>query len=207
MKNWQRWTVGVSSLALAMAAGTGIAFATIPDSSGVIHGCYKPQSDGHNSTLGVIDTALSNGHCPSGNTALTWNQTGPQGPAGPAGPAGPQATAQDVTSQVTYNVSPGSATPITVQLDCPNGTLALNGGVDHETQQVDPDATLNGAGSAVVGFDQENPSGASNLGLPRTVNGGASWRMHVSIGGAEEVRTNGTRSQIPFTVTYYVICE
>src|SRR5215469_13010899 len=78
--------------------GVGTAYASIPDSGGVIHGCYKPQGNGSNAPLGVIDTALSNGHCPSGDTELTWNQTGPQGPqgvtgatgaTGPQGPAGP----------------------------------------------------------------------------------------------------------------------
>lgn len=210
MKNWQRWTVGVSALALATAAGTGIAVAAIPDSGGVIHGCYKPQSDGHSTALSVIDTALTNGHCPGGNTELTWNQTGPQGPAGatgPAGPAGPAATAQDVNSQVTYNVGSTGATPVNVTLDCPAGTLALNGGVDHVTQQLDQGATLNQAGSAGINSGLENPSGSENFSLPRPVNSGASWRMQVILGGAEEIQQNGTRQTLPITVTYYVVCE
>lgn len=71
------------------------AFASIPDSGGVIHGCYKPKSDGSNAPLGVIDTALSGGSCPAGNSQLTWNQTGPQGPAGPTGATGPQGPTGD----------------------------------------------------------------------------------------------------------------
>lgn len=62
-----------------------IAFASIPDSNGVVHGCYK-KSGG---TLRVIDDATS--QCdPRAEIPLIWNQTGPQGPQGPAGPQGPQ---------------------------------------------------------------------------------------------------------------------
>jgi len=78
--------------ALAIAAGVllvlaGVAYATIPDSSGAIHGCYA-RSGG---SLRVIDATVTN--CKAGETSLDWNvqgQQGPQGPNGPAGPAGPQ---------------------------------------------------------------------------------------------------------------------
>lgn len=61
-----------------------IAFASIPDSSGIIHGCYK-KSGG---TLRVIDDAVT--QCDSrAEIPIQWNQTGPQGPQGPAGPQGP----------------------------------------------------------------------------------------------------------------------
>ena len=81
--------------ALAIAAGVllvvaGVAYATIPDSSGAIHGCYA-RSGG---SLRVIDATVTN--CKTGETSLDWNvqgQQGPQGsqgPNGPAGPAGPQ---------------------------------------------------------------------------------------------------------------------
>ena len=65
----------------------GVAYATIPDSSGAIHGCYA-RSGG---SLRVIDATVTN--CKSGETSLDWNvqgQQGPQGPNGPAGPVGPQ---------------------------------------------------------------------------------------------------------------------
>lgn len=78
--------------ALATAAGVllvvaGVAYATIPDSSGAIHCCYA-RSGG---SLRVIDATVTN--CKSGETSLDWNvqgQQGPQGPNGPAGPVGPQ---------------------------------------------------------------------------------------------------------------------
>jgi hypothetical protein len=96
---------------LLTGIGAAATWASIPDSGGVIHACYKPQSDGHSSTLGVIDTALPNGHCPSGQTELTWNQTGPQGPAGPPGLAG--------VHVVTASVSTSA------RVECPSGETAL----------------------------------------------------------------------------------
>ena len=60
------------------------AFASIPDASGVIHGCYNST----NGTQRIIDTAVAS--CKIGETAIQWNQTGPQGPQGSQGPQGPQ---------------------------------------------------------------------------------------------------------------------
>jgi hypothetical protein len=74
--------LGVGAL---VALGGGIAYANIPDSSGVIHACYKSQ----NGQLRVIDTAKGETCLPS-ETALTFNQTGIQGPQGPPGPQGPK---------------------------------------------------------------------------------------------------------------------
>lgn len=61
------------------------AYATIPDSSGVIHACY----DMGNGTLRVIDTEAGEA-CRPQETALSWNQKGPQGQVGPRGPEGPR---------------------------------------------------------------------------------------------------------------------
>lgn len=61
-----------------------IAYASIPDSNGVIYGCYK-KSGG---TLRVIDHPAQ--QCDArAEVLLSWNQTGPQGPAGPTGPMRP----------------------------------------------------------------------------------------------------------------------
>jgi hypothetical protein len=80
--------VAVAAAALLVVAG--VAYATIPDSGGVIHGCYS-RSGG---SLRVIDASVTN--CSKTETALDWNLQGQQGPqgtngaAGPQGPAGPQ---------------------------------------------------------------------------------------------------------------------
>jgi hypothetical protein len=72
--------VGVLTATVVMG---GLAYASIPASSGVIHGCYK--TAGTNHAVTVVD---SSAQCPGGYTSLKWNQTGPQGPAGEAGPKG-----------------------------------------------------------------------------------------------------------------------
>jgi hypothetical protein len=78
-----------SLLAIAASiagASTVIALATIPDSGGVIHGCYK-KSVGN---LRVIDTSTDS--CKPGEVAIAWSQRGPAGPQGTQGPQGPQGT-------------------------------------------------------------------------------------------------------------------
>jgi hypothetical protein len=75
----------VAAVVAAVSAGT--AYATIPGSDGVIHGCYA-KSGG---TLRVIDASVTN--CKSGETSLNWDQhgqPGPQGEQGEPGPTGPQ---------------------------------------------------------------------------------------------------------------------
>jgi hypothetical protein len=76
--------VVVSVAALTVALG-GVASATIPDSSGVIHGCYKK----HHGQLRVIDTERHQ-TCNPAELAIQWSQTGPPGPTGSQGPTGPQ---------------------------------------------------------------------------------------------------------------------
>jgi hypothetical protein len=85
---WQ--ACSLMALAVAGVVAGGIAFATIPDGSGVIHACYT-KSGG---SLRVIDSSVTS--CGQNETALTWNNVGPRGPQGlpgpqgPVGPAGPQ---------------------------------------------------------------------------------------------------------------------
>ena len=73
--------LGVAAAALSIAA---VVRASIPDASGVIHGCYSSK-DG---SLRVVDTG-SGGACDGKKeTALDWNRAGTTGPKGPTGPAG-----------------------------------------------------------------------------------------------------------------------
>ena len=73
-----------AAVAVAIAvSGGAIAYASIPDSSGVIHGCYTVNGG----ALRVIDTAKGQ-TCATGQHSLNWNQKGPKGAAGPPGPAG-----------------------------------------------------------------------------------------------------------------------
>ena len=57
--------------------------ASVPDSSGVIHACYRVDTLGHpvttSSNVYIIDPSAAQS-CQSTERALTWNATGPAGP-------------------------------------------------------------------------------------------------------------------------------
>jgi hypothetical protein len=69
----------LAAAALVVLVGAGIAYATIPDSGGTIHACYKTSGG----TLRVIDA----GSCLASEQPLSWSQTGPQGLQGARGPS------------------------------------------------------------------------------------------------------------------------
>jgi hypothetical protein len=68
----------------ALVATAGVAFATIPGSTGVINGCYEKRTG----ILRVIDTEAGK-RCLSFETAISWNEGGTAGPQGPIGDKGP----------------------------------------------------------------------------------------------------------------------
>jgi hypothetical protein len=70
---------------LLLATAGGIAYATIPGSDGVIHGCYTNRGG----VLTVIDAAAGQ-TCSPLQTPITWNQQGPKGDPDPQGLPGPQ---------------------------------------------------------------------------------------------------------------------
>ncbi len=114
--------VAVLAALVGLALGAlGVAAASIPDSSGVIHGCYKP-ADGK---LRVIDTDAGQA-CATGETGLAWNQTGPQGP--PGSDAGlPVVTADDTTASDSISFSaavtcPAGKVPLSASAVTTNGT-------------------------------------------------------------------------------------
>jgi hypothetical protein len=83
-RRFRRVALTVSAVVVvAIAGGVTYAVADI-GGGGVINGCYKSQ----NGQLRLIDPATDS--CHPSETAISWNQTGPQGPQGPTGPAGPQ---------------------------------------------------------------------------------------------------------------------
>ncbi|HEX4725154.1 MAG TPA: hypothetical protein VH333_21775 [Pseudonocardiaceae bacterium] len=93
-----RHVATAAGIAVALTAAGAIAYAAIPDPSGAIHGCYD-------TTLGrlrVIDPASTNplsNRCVPTETAISWNQTGPQGIPGPQGPQGQQGAKGDTGAQ------------------------------------------------------------------------------------------------------------
>lgn len=91
----------VAAAAGALAASAllgGVAWAAIPDSGGVIQGCYN-----NGGNLKVVDELP----CPKGWTSLPWNQEGPKGDPG-----------TDGVSPTVTQLSPGDA-------NCPTGGAAL----------------------------------------------------------------------------------
>jgi hypothetical protein len=126
----------VAVTALVVALG-GVAYATIPDSGGVIHGCYLKRTG----SLRVIDPSRGE-RCTRAETSIPWNQTGPRGaigragrqgktgatgPQGPAGPAGAPGADQLYFSQASGTVSttsqPSSSLPPIVDLGGPSVTV------------------------------------------------------------------------------------
>lgn len=72
-----RWFLIGTGLSSVVAGA--VAYASIPDAAGVIHGCVRP---------GIGFVRLVDGACLAGETPIAWNQQGPAGPAGPPGPPG-----------------------------------------------------------------------------------------------------------------------
>jgi len=76
--------LGMLAILAAAVTGGAVAYAAIPDGSGLIHGCYSKR-DG---TLRVIDTTTG-GSCSAGKeNPLNWNQAGSTGASGPTGASG-----------------------------------------------------------------------------------------------------------------------
>lgn len=128
-KRRRRWLALASVTAFAL--GGGVAYASIPDSAGVIHACYV-KSGG---ALRVVDSA-----CKSSETSLSWNQNGVPGPAGPAGPpgapgpAGPPGPAgtgvQFAVVGADGTLARGSTGVTSQLLDATNGRYQVNFGHD-----------------------------------------------------------------------------
>jgi hypothetical protein len=119
----RRRTLVAAVATVALLAAGGIAYATIPDSAGVIHGCYQ-QATG---ALRVIDSATES--CRSTEAALSWNQTGPPGPQGPAGPAGPQGSpGLSGYEVVTQNTATDTSPYKLLTVYCPPGKTLIGGG-------------------------------------------------------------------------------
>jgi hypothetical protein len=123
-----------------LTIGGGIAYAAIPGSDGVIHGCYKEVKG----DLRVVDYDAS---CAANETRLTWNQVGPpgpqglqgergpqgeQGPPGLPGPAGPvtDPLSQTISEsrQLCSSIDPTCSEQASFHLACPPGYVVTGGG-------------------------------------------------------------------------------
>jgi hypothetical protein len=133
----RRSPVLVVTVAAVAIASAGIAVASIPDSSGVIHGCYNTGSN-PSGTLRVIDSDKG-ATCSKNEKPLTWNQTGPKGDKGDPGPPGPSEMfgASDSSAQ---NVLSSSETLLTGAA-VPAGDYAIQGKTELLNDTTDGRAT------------------------------------------------------------------
>ncbi len=179
---WAR-TGRLTKVALLIAAGAAgggaaIAVASVPDSNGVIHGCYSVNASGNPVTTGpnltVIDpnagqscaTTTSPTGAPPSQRELSWNQLGPPGPSGPQGPSGP-AGAPGAPGQ-TATVVQGQ------KLTLPGGEVIAVGGTGGAPAPVDGGGVVGevsmGDGSVFklrgfsFGTSQSGTSGSSSSG-------------------------------------------
>jgi hypothetical protein len=106
-----RWLLPGVVLGAVLAGG--VAYAAIPDSNGVINGCYQKKVG----NLRVIDPSAGQ-TCRHSEVPIRWSQTGPQGPAGPQGPTG--------DTGATGPAGPaGSGQPTVYQGDIKNQSIVL----------------------------------------------------------------------------------
>lgn len=107
--------------------GAATVLATIPDTGGVIHGCFQQ----NNGQLRVIDPSVD--RCLPSESAISWNQNGSQGPAGPTGPQGPQGPAGPSNAYEAFNPdfifltgsNPGTANSIATVNNLPAGAYTI----------------------------------------------------------------------------------
>ena len=96
------YLLGVGVAAAVMGVG-GVAYATIPDASGLLTGCYAKSGRENQGglpagSLRLIDPSLRQ-KCKPSEKKVTWNQTGQAGPAGAKGDPGPAGPAGAVGAQ------------------------------------------------------------------------------------------------------------
>lgn len=198
----RKLAVILAVLAAALIATGGVfAYASIPDSSGIIHGCYVT-SGARQGQLSVIDTDAGQS-CPSGTVPLNW-------------PSGASVVTRDV--HYAYPGNPSSIDDIQT-VTCTSGH-PVDGGIIQTTADsgwlagmASPTAVGN-PGGAVTTAVREVSSGVSETSsnadpvdpsLPRPV--GTGWKMHISGSYAGYSDPNqGINASFGITVTLYADC-
>jgi hypothetical protein len=162
----------LSAVLLGVAAG-GIAYAAIPDSNGVIRGCYLKKLG----VLRVIDPATQ--QCSSLEVAISWNQTGPQGVKGDKGDPGTNGTnGTDGAPCLPSNPAcvgpkgdkgdkgdPGdSGTPSGAVMNfnltaCPSGWAALTDAQGRYIVGTAPGQAVGGTVGSALSFSENRPAG------------------------------------------------
>jgi hypothetical protein len=120
MKLWtrKRSTLVALVVGLGVTAG-GIAYASIPDSNGLIQGCYQKTSG----ALRVIDTGGKG--CTGSEKPLSWGRTGPPGTNGANGVSGYELVWHEELYQAPFGTDPVNVGSVAM---CPSGKFATGGG-------------------------------------------------------------------------------
>jgi type VI secretion system secreted protein Hcp len=146
----------------AAVAAAAVAVAQIPADNGTITGCYaapQPQGFEGSSSVTTSFTGPSNGgqlrvvydssNCDSTETAITWNQRGPQGPQGPAGMNGANgANGANGTSFTAPTTGAGAGKGNTqvrglfLVIQSPTGEIGLPKGQSLNANKFDPNSAL-----------------------------------------------------------------
>ncbi|MDP3900781.1 MAG: hypothetical protein Q8Q38_00345 [bacterium] len=133
MQGRMRVLIGVLGFVLVLlVAGGGVALATHGNPN-ELHACYK----NNNGQMRFVGNPAD---CLPSETAISWNQTGPQGlpgsdgtdgapgPAGPQGLPGPSGLSD---FELVHAVSPLANSPfVAILLPCPAGKQIISGGFD-----------------------------------------------------------------------------
>jgi hypothetical protein len=186
---------------VALAFGAGSVFTAFGEPSSVTYyGCIQHVSS-QQARLGPVSSLLgqdgtiygvnTNGaaHCQSGDTPISWNQTGPMGPIGPQGESGPQGPTGATGLQGATGVTgvQGETGPSGPQGNSGDEGPSGPTGAQGETGPSGPQGSSGPAGpSGSTGAQGETgPSGARGPGV-------ISWSGIVSADGTPQLAPNAT---------------
>lgn len=99
----------IGLIAIIAATGVSVAYSSIPDTSGVIHSCYKT-SGAFKGQVRIIDNASES--CEAAETGLNWSQNPTVG--------------YEIVAGSTVNVTSNNFN--TASATCPSGKKAVGGG-------------------------------------------------------------------------------
>jgi hypothetical protein len=200
----------VTSLGL-IAVGAGVAIASIPDSSGVVHACYKTSKPNVGSLI-VIDSDAGQ-TCPSGYAPLSWNQTGTQGPAGPAGSSGYERVT--TTAHLSYTTNSDNYRFVTGT--CPTGKHATNAGlinISADQAWIDgvasnPSGVVHNGSVMVAQILAQNPGDSNYLRNPVPADSGqtpnaAGWTLALNVLSWPSI---GSGQPYGMDINFWLACE
>ena len=177
MRHAKTWVVGVVAAVATALLIVGISGASIPDTNGVIHGCYKTGTATLH-PLSVEDSAL-HPTCPAGYAPLLFDQAGVRALFGDGSDG---------------NKTLSGTTTLTRDMYYNNLTLAPSAVLAPNGYRVFVRGTLSfGSGSQIAANGGAGTSGTGGNGItPGTLGGSATGGAPISGGGAETNSLGGS---------------